>query len=184
MGLYLDGPRQMIVQRQGDNSYRIYFGIRVPEGYLGTEIDPNDQQATCDTLLSSFYSHWDESLKAYIRGSDNFRSWPLYQVPAGSMDWKSVPGVTLAGDAAHLALPNGEGVNLAMQDALELVSKIVEHGESALTTAVEEYERAMMKRGQDHILDGEQMAQLMGHPEGASGVVKGFRAMAEGKAMN
>ena len=172
------------MQRQGDNSYRIYFAVDIPEENVRTEIDAGNLQATRDNLLQNFYGHWDESLKDNIRGSDNFRTWPLYHVPADTVDWKSVPGVTLAGDAAHLALPNGEGVNLAMQDALELVSKIVEHGESDLAKAVEEYESVMMKRGQHHIRDGEHMARLMTHPGGASCVVEAFKALAEGNVMD
>lgn len=168
----------MIIQRQGDNSYRIYFGITVPENYIGTEIDINNPPGTRDTLLGNFFHQWDDSLKEYIRQADNFRSWPLYQFPAESLDWQTVPGVTLAGDAAHLALPNGEGVNLAMLDALELVSCIEKYGAEGLDKAVKEYEKALLERGREHVIDGQQMAQIMGHPDGARGTVAGFMELA------
>lgn len=164
----------MIIQRQGDNSYRIYFGITAPEHFVGTSMDLNNPQATRDMLLSSFFKGWAEELRDYIRNAENFRSWPLYQLPAEGFGWKSVPGVTLAGDAAHLSVPNGEGVNLAMKDALELVTKIEENGLEHINKAVEEYERDMLKRGKDHIKAGEEMDRLMTHPEGAKAVVKAF----------
>ncbi|OPB45874.1 hypothetical protein A0O28_0094410 [Trichoderma guizhouense] len=174
IALFLAGPSRMIIQRQGDNSYRIYFGITAPEHFVGTSMDLNNPQATRDILLSSFFQGWAEDLKDYIRNAENFRSWPLYQLPAERFGWNSVPGVTLAGDAAHLSVPNGEGVNLAMKDALELVTKIEENGLEHINKAVEEYERDMLKRGKDHIKAGEEMDRLMTHPEGAKAVVKAF----------
>lgn len=166
----------MIIQRQGDNSYRIYFGITAPEHFVGTSMNLDNPQATRDMLLSSFFNDWADDLRDYIRNAGNFRSWPLYQLPLESFGWNSVPGVTLAGDAAHLSLPNGEGVNLAMRDALELVTKIEKNGLEHINKAVEEYERDMLKRGKDHIKGGEEMDRIMTHPEGAKAVVKAFAA--------
>jgi 2-polyprenyl-6-methoxyphenol hydroxylase-like FAD-dependent oxidoreductase len=77
------------------------------------------------------------------------------------MSWKSVPGVTLAGDAAHLAFPGGKDVNLAMTDALRLVSKIAEHGTEKIDKAIQEYESEMFARGIAMIRDGKAMANVM-----------------------
>lgn len=55
----------------------------------------------------------------------------LYTQPAG-LTWKHKPGVTLIGDAAHLMLPSGEGVNIAMLDALKLSQAIVKAFESTM----------------------------------------------------
>ncbi|KAM5342163.1 hypothetical protein ACJ41O_015194 [Fusarium nematophilum] len=172
---FLAGPTQMMVQRQGNGCYRVYFGIRVPELYAGKAIDLVNVQAVQEALLSEFYAEWAEELKDYIRFADNFRKWTLYQLPVDSQGWMMVPGLTLAGDAAHLAIPNGEGVNCAMKDALELASKIHAYGLENLNDAVREYEKELFVRGRDHIEDGIQMEKLLGHDKGASAVAKAFQ---------
>ncbi|KAJ3493230.1 hypothetical protein NLG97_g4863 [Lecanicillium saksenae] len=51
---------------------------------------------------------------------------PFYKLPIGHR-WDPVPGVTIIGDAAHLMTPYaGEGVNLAMRDALDVGAAIAE----------------------------------------------------------
>ncbi|KPM38162.1 hypothetical protein AK830_g8399 [Neonectria ditissima] len=174
---FLAGPTQMMVQRQGNGWYRVYFGIRVPELYVGNTIDLTDVEATRNALLSGFYADWDEELKELLRCAGNFRSWPLFQLPADSQNWTTVPGLTLAGDAAHLALPNGEGVNCAMKDALELASKIEAIGLQDLDDAVREYEKELLVRGRSHIEDGIQLEQLLASDEGPTAVVKAFEQM-------
>ncbi|QRV77437.1 FAD-binding domain protein [Ceratobasidium sp. AG-Ba] len=65
--------------------------------------------------------------------------------------WDSRSGLTLIGDAAHLMTPfAGEGVNVAMWDALEL-SKAIVAGvkEGDLDTKIRESEEALFKRAED-----------------------------------
>lgn len=56
-----------------------------------------------------------------------------------------MPGVTLLGDAAHLASPNGERANLAMVDGAEPALSIAAHS-GDVEAALVAYEQAMFVR--------------------------------------
>lgn len=171
---FLDGPEQIMAQRQGDGSYRMYYGIRVAEDFATTRLNLTDVDTTRGLLLSTFYKSWSDELREFIKQSDNFRSWPLYQLPLRDSSPAAIPGLTLAGDAAHLAVPNGEGVNCAMKDALELAGKLKKFGFENLATAVAEYEEDLFRRGQEHIADGTHMEKLMSDPRGPSVLLEFF----------
>jgi 2-polyprenyl-6-methoxyphenol hydroxylase-like FAD-dependent oxidoreductase len=151
-----------MIQRQGNGSYRNSFGLTVPRGFFRTgSVNLQDVEATRHLLLSDFYPDWAEDYQDLIRHSTDFRAWSLHTLATEDMGWKSVPGVTLAGDAAHVAYPGGDGVNIAMADALKLASKIVEHGLDNLDQAVQEYEADMFPRGVAMITGGNAMAEVM-----------------------
>ncbi|CAP61361.1 uncharacterized protein PODANS_4_50 [Podospora anserina S mat+] len=162
-GMYLAiGDKKItITQRQGDGSYRIYFGFQTPEHFFRT-LDLRNVEAIREMLLSSkYYGDWAEGTKDLIRHATDFWAWSLYTLSKEDLSWKSVSGATLCGDAAHVTVPNGEGVNLAMADALELATSIVQHGVEELNEAVAEYEKGMLGRGAETIAQGEMMTEAM-----------------------
>ena len=179
-GTYLSigSGKLIITQRQGNGSYRIYFGLQVPEDFFRNgSIDVGDVEATRSRLLSDFYVGWSEEYRDFIRYATDFRAWPLYTLSSEDINWKHVPGVTVAGDAAHLSIPNGEGVNVAMTDALELALKIAKHGIGNLDQAVQEYEAEMFPRGAGTINDGQAMAGVM-FAEGPQGMLQMLQSAA------
>jgi 2-polyprenyl-6-methoxyphenol hydroxylase-like FAD-dependent oxidoreductase len=114
----------------------------VPQDWLaGT--DEADGASLSARVVAEF-GGWAPELTALITDSDTAPVVrPLYALPAGHR-WDRMPGVTLIGDAARLAPPNGEGANLAMLDGAELGQAIAAHpGAEAVLAA---YEQAMFPR--------------------------------------
>jgi 2-polyprenyl-6-methoxyphenol hydroxylase-like FAD-dependent oxidoreductase len=135
----------LIAQRNGHAHIRVYAAMRIPEGWETTNgFDARNSQIARAWLLNQF-SGWSNSLLALIHECNNrFVIRPLYSLPIGHR-WDFRPGVTLLGDAAHLMSPfSGEGVNLAMFDALKLAEAISEC--NTLEEAVRAYEEPMFER--------------------------------------
>ncbi|KAI0018413.1 hypothetical protein F4780DRAFT_522791 [Xylariomycetidae sp. FL0641] len=164
----LGQTRQLIFQRQGNGSYRLYLGVsNVPEAFFrGQPFDITDAGATRAKFLSDgFFGTWSQDWKDVIRHLESFRLWSLYYLPADKLHWETLPGLTLAGDAAHVSVPGGEGVNCAMTDAMELVDRITERGLDNVDTAVEEYEKVMLERGREMIKSGARTQAAMFHED-------------------
>ncbi|KAF2762971.1 FAD/NAD(P)-binding domain-containing protein [Pseudovirgaria hyperparasitica] len=98
------------------------------------------------------FEGWSEVLRGFIAAGDGeCVGRKLYMLPVG-LRWVHREGLTLVGDAAHLMTPFiGEGVNLAMGDAVRLADGIgaaVLRGGGAerLDAEVEAFERDMFVR--------------------------------------
>lgn len=86
---------------------------------------------------------------------------PIYCMPL-NQNWKTVKNLTIIGDAAHLMPPfAGEGVNMAMLDALELSEVLTSSQCNTIENAISEYETNMFKRAskiaQESLENGERM---------------------------
>ncbi|MEU0245699.1 NAD(P)/FAD-dependent oxidoreductase [Streptomyces sp. NPDC006235] len=135
--------RKIFAHREKNGTLHAYVGLSEPQDWF-TAIDFTDA-ATATARIAQEFDGWAPELTALITDSDVppvLR--PLYALPAGHR-WDRVPGVTLLGDAAHLAAPNGEGANLAMLDGAELGEALAAHP-GDIETALTEYERAMFPR--------------------------------------
>jgi 2-polyprenyl-6-methoxyphenol hydroxylase-like FAD-dependent oxidoreductase len=135
--------RGLLAHRERAGTLHAYAQLKKPADWLaGT--DAADGPAVSARIIAEF-DQWAPELIALIADSDTapvVRA--LHALPAGH-HWAPVPGVTLIGDAAHLAAPNGEGANMAMQDGAELAQVIAAHPDDP-QTALAEYEQAMFRR--------------------------------------
>ncbi|KAF0639412.1 hypothetical protein FPSE5266_08030 [Fusarium pseudograminearum] len=162
--LAMGQSKMLAVQQLSDHSYRFYVGMDAPEDAYKKHLTAVDTDKTRRDFLSSseFFANWAPELKNYLSNAEGpFHAWPLYRLPVSSLAWNRVPSITLLGDAAHVSTPLvGEGVNMAMLDALMLSKAIIkcnnradieESEEVKLENALEEYEKKMLERGRDHI---------------------------------
>ena len=106
---------------------------------------------------------------------------PLLVCPS-NQHWELKPNVTLIGDAAHVMPPYaGEGVNMAMLDALVL-SKLLLSEESS-SRAIETYEAAMFARMQHMTADTMANTEMFYAADASGRVVALFRSFGEAEAL-
>lgn len=139
----LGDDRALMAQRGGDGSIRVSFAARVPE--RGARGAAYDDEAALRRELHARYAGFAPELTAAIDAVDGgFTAWPLHTVPV-EQHWRPASGLTLIGDAAHVMPPfSGQGVNMALLDAVELIEALVAHDDPDEAVAV--YERGMLAR--------------------------------------
>jgi 2-polyprenyl-6-methoxyphenol hydroxylase-like FAD-dependent oxidoreductase len=142
--LFAPAPgKGFLAHRESGGTLHAYAQLLKPEDWLA-DIDLTDAAIMSSRVIEEF-DGWAPELTALIADSDTtplLRR--LFTLPTGHR-WRPVAGVTLLGDAAHLMPPNGEGANLAMQDAAELGQSIAAHPDD-LEAALAKYEQALFPR--------------------------------------
>ncbi|KAJ3534793.1 hypothetical protein NM208_g7402 [Fusarium decemcellulare] len=140
--------KTLAVQQVADSSYRLYMGMKTPEDRFPKAPSMADTEAMRQEFLTSpeYYADWAPELKQYLSNAEG----PFYL------------GLRFSGTPPMFPRPSaGEGVNMAMHDALKLARAIAKHcvvgsaaGEdedaSLLERALVEYEKDMFERAQDH----------------------------------
>ncbi|MFD7108016.1 FAD-dependent oxidoreductase [Streptomyces celluloflavus] len=135
--------KEIFAHRESGDTLHTYVVLSRPQDWFAA-IDFTDA-AAATARISQEFDGWAPELTALITDGDTAPVLrPHHTLPAGHR-WDRVPGVTLLGDAAHLAAPNGEGANLAMQDGAELGKALAAHPDD-IETALTEYEQAMFPR--------------------------------------
>lgn len=167
----------LLAQRNGDGSIRVAAWAQRPENWIrDCGIPFFDDGAAAKAAVARDYGNWAPELRELITSADDDDVIPraLYMLPPHHR-WESKAGLTLLGDAAHLMTPYaGEGVNLALLDALELSQAIVstmnitpssfssfEERQAALASAVREFEQGMMERAQEKAIETWKNLELM-----------------------
>ncbi|KAJ5334205.1 hypothetical protein MYU51_004723 [Penicillium brevicompactum] len=197
----------LVVQQMGDRSYRVYMGLVAPETVTrpGGEADVTDMTKARAAMLGpgGYFADWAPDLRAFIEYAEGpWRAWPLYHMDSdvflpvtgegdqASSRWVSAQGATLLGDAAHISIPNGEGVNQAMYDALVLFDSVVrelggdkaelessEAQEAALARAVVAYEAEMLPRARVCILRCLEDIEMFWGEDAASRMIQMFNGI-------
>lgn len=155
------------ISSKGDGSLDFYISLKKEENWTQSSgINFGDRTQVIAWFQQDF-SEWDGIWQQLIeKGSLPLLLRPQYCIPL-DQSWIAKPNVTLLGDAAHIMPPSGEGVNLAMLDALELCESLTGKDFTDLQTAIAAYEQSMQARGLTEAHESLEMMQWM-HSESAS----------------
>jgi len=142
--------QSLIVSSKGDGSLVFYPGFKKGENWMREcGIDFSNKEAVT-TWFKEEYKGWDTVwLELFENAGSSFVPRPQYCMPF-DQTWKALPNLTMLGDAAHLMPPYaGEGVNMAMLDALELGESLLNENFSSTLEAITSYENEMRKRASE-----------------------------------
>ena len=164
MGLVIGTDQALLSQRHGDGSIRIYVAQRRSEDPYLAGLQPRMAEVTAQL------TDWSPRLLGVLDEVDSDLAWwPLYALPARQR-WPQHRGITLVGDAAHGMPPyTGQGVNLGLVDALDLVSSLTELDD--VDSAIAEYERMMLDRMEPAITETLAIQDILLTPAGPSALL-------------
>ncbi|WP_051342113.1 FAD-dependent oxidoreductase [Pseudonocardia spinosispora] len=171
----LGDNRAVLAQRAADRSVRVYFAVRAAEDPTRRQGDRFVDRAAVQAFLRETFAGWSQDLLSVLDQIDtDFAYWPLYGMPAHQR-WRPHPGITLIGDAAHVMPPfSGEGVNMALLDAVELVHALFSPEHPTVDAAIAAFEQTMLARMVDAINDTDAAGEVLLSPEGTQPLLSRF----------
>ncbi len=143
----LDDEKTLIVGAKGDGSLSFYTGCKTDENWFRTSgIDFNDREQLLAWFKQEFAGWSSIWLELFGQAALPLIPRPQYCMPLDQR-WTTLPDLTMLGDAAHLMPPYaGEGVNMAMLDALELSICLTDEEHPDTRAAIARYEEQMLAR--------------------------------------
>ncbi len=171
----LGNERTLILSSKGDGSLVFYSGCKTEEHWhrdCGINFGNRDQ------VLAWFrqeFPGWDPVWEdLFDKTTLPLTLRPQYCMPL-DQTWTALPNLTMLGDAAHVMPPYaGEGVNMAMLDALELSDCLCNEAYPDLQTAIAAYEKQMNARFAEIGSITMEQTHSLHSPEGLSGMLQMF----------
>jgi 2-polyprenyl-6-methoxyphenol hydroxylase-like FAD-dependent oxidoreductase len=141
--------KDLIISSKGDGSLNFYVSFKTGESWVkDSGIDFKDKSQVLSWFKKEFREWSDAWYELFENATAPYIPRPIYSVPL-DQSWESLPNLTVLGDAAHLMPPfAGEGVNMAMLDALELSEQLDLENQHKSIAA---YEKQMRKRSSEAV---------------------------------
>lgn len=167
--------KTLIISSKGDGSLVFYTGCKTAEDWVRTSrIDFSDKAQVLAWFQREF-TGWASIWLELIENADStFIPRPQYCMPL-DQTWDALPNLTMLGDAAHLMPPYaGEGVNMAMLDALELSICLTSDGFPDVQSAIAQYEQQMRARASETAAMTLEQTASLHSPEAISSMIALF----------
>jgi 2-polyprenyl-6-methoxyphenol hydroxylase-like FAD-dependent oxidoreductase len=177
----LGGQRTIGMDTKPDGSVLLYAGLKTDsdDARQGLEAASGPEQRVA--WFHANFKGWSEPWDALFRKAVSMVWRPLLTCPA-DQHWEPKPNVTLIGDAAHVMPPYaGEGVNMAMLDALVLSKLLL--SEETPSAAIAAYEAEMFARMREMTADTMVNTEMFYAPDAADRVVALFRSFGGAEAV-
>ncbi|SDF88815.1 FAD-dependent oxidoreductase [Terriglobus roseus] len=169
----LGGERTIGMGTKPDGSVLVYVGLKTQDTAARESLEEASTPAQRVAWFHANFEGWSTLWEPLFREAVSMVWRPLLVCPA-DQHWDAKPNVTLIGDAAHVMPPYaGEGVNMAMLDALVL-SRLLLH-EASSAEAIAKYEAEMFARMQHMTADTMTNTEMFYAPDAADRVVALFR---------
>jgi len=172
----LGGERTIGMGTKPDGSVLVYSGLKTKDDVLRESLE---EATSPDKRVAWFHGNfegWSELWEPLFREAVSMVWRPLLTCPSDQR-WDPKPNVTLIGDAAHVMPPYaGEGVNMAMLDALVLSKLLL--SERSSSEAIAKYEAQMFDRMRHMTADTMANTEMFYAPDAADRVVALFRSFA------
>ncbi|WP_207535351.1 FAD-dependent oxidoreductase [Desertivirga arenae] len=154
--------KDILMGQKANGEIGFYVSFKAEEGWAETSgLNFSNREAVLYWFIKEFPG-WGENWYELFRSAEMpFIPRPIYCMPS-DQTWDTLPNLTMLGDAAHVMPPfAGEGVNMAMLDALELSEALVGNNFGSSQEALSMYERNMRKRAalaaRESLENGERM---------------------------
>ena len=176
----LGGERTIGMGTKPDGSVLLYAGLKTHDTAARQSLEaargPDERVA----WFRANFMGWGGVWEPLFRESEAMVWRPLLVCPP-DQSWEPKPNVTLIGDAAHVMPPYaGEGVNMAMLDALVLAKLLLR--EERPSAAIAAYESEMFARMQHMTADTMVNTEMFYAPDAAERVVALFRSFGGAEA--
>ena len=159
--------KDLLLGQKGNGDLGFYASFKTGENWTSnSSLDFSDNAQILEWFKKE-YAGWSSVwYELFENAAAPFIPRPIYCMPL-DQTWKTLPNVTMLGDAAHVMPPfAGEGANMAMLDALELSDCLCGEKISDLQTAIAVYENQMRKRAAEAALESLENGERM-HSTGA-----------------
>src|SRR6201996_5968404 len=170
----LGGERTIGMGTKPEGSVLFYAGLKTHDATTKQSLE---EASGPDQRMAWFHANfqgWSDRWEPLFREAVSMVWRPLLVCPVDQY-WTPKPNVTLIGDAAHVMPPYaGEGVNMAMLDALVLSKYLL--SEDTLSAAIAAYETEMFARMRCMTEDTMTNTEMFYAPDASERVVALFRS--------